>query len=317
MSALTRREFLEMAAASGVFLFAALPSNASAKEKVFAARQNKERKEMDLQLKGKRALVTGSTSGIGESIAKLLAANGAVITVHGRSEERGKKVVKAITDKSGKAFLMLGDLRVDEQAARVVNGAVSAMGGVDILVNNAGAYHGIPWLEVTPEKWADTYNNNVISMVRMVNALAPEMKKRKWGRIINISSSAGTMAYADGEAALDYSACKAAVTNYTAALARALAGSGVTVTAVSPGGTRTPGFMRAVAKIEPDAPDADAKWNAFEKSVFSEAAPKTPVHRFGRPEDIANVVVLLASPLSDWVSGDNYRVDGGWIPVAF
>src|SRR4051812_49849169 len=123
---------------------------------------------MDLQLKGKRAVVTGSSSGIGEAIAKSLAAEGAAVVVHGRRESEAKRVAATIAAAGGKAVVALGDLGTDAGADRVAKVVNEALGGVDILVNNAGAFPQRPWLESTAAEWNDLYNQNVGSMVRLV-----------------------------------------------------------------------------------------------------------------------------------------------------
>jgi len=133
---------------------------------------------MDQKLIGKRALVTGSSAGIGEAIARLLAAEGAAIVVHGRSEERANAVAHAIRADGGIADVAIGDLTTDAGADAVAQ----ASGDVDILVNNAGTYRHLTWLEATPRDWRDTYEANVVSGVRMIQRLVPRMRERRWGR---------------------------------------------------------------------------------------------------------------------------------------
>ena len=122
---------------------------------------------MDLHLEGKRALVTGSSSGIGEGIAKCLAREGAIVAVHGRREKEANRVAQEITAAGGTAFIALGDLSKDEEAHNVAEKALSALGGVDILINNAGGYEQVDWMDSSPTKWADMYNHDVLSIVRL------------------------------------------------------------------------------------------------------------------------------------------------------
>ena len=139
---------------------------------------------MDLQLNGKRALVTGSTSGIGEQIAKTLAGEGVQVVVHGRRKAEADRVVREITAAGGMAMAAIGDLGSDEETAEVVKASLSAFGGIDILINNAGAFPMKPWLLSTAAEWLDLYNANVGSVVRLVTQLVPPMVERKWGRVV-------------------------------------------------------------------------------------------------------------------------------------
>lgn len=147
---------------------------------------------MDLQLNGKRALVTGSSSGIGEAIAKILAREGASVIVHGRNQERTNRVAQEIIADGGKAFVAVGELDTDEGAKTVADKALSSFGGVDILINNAGAFRMHGWMDSTAEQWVQLYNANVGSIVRMIQLIVPQMKELAWGRIIQIGSGVGT-----------------------------------------------------------------------------------------------------------------------------
>ena len=150
---------------------------------------------MDLQLKGKRALVTGSSAGIGEAIAKAIGAEGAAVIVHGRHAERAEGVAKAIRAAGGTADVVLGDLSTDDGAASVTQASLKG-GIVDIVVNNAGSYDPTTWEDVKPEQWVATYESDVVSALRMVQALLPGMKERGWGRCIQIGSGSGWQPFA-------------------------------------------------------------------------------------------------------------------------
>ncbi len=260
---------------------------------------------MDLRLQGKCALVTGSTSGIGEAIAKTLSSEGVKIIVHGRREAEAKRVVEEITQSGGSAAIAIGDLSTDAGADQVAELATQAFGGVDILVNNAGTYPAKGWFAETPEDWNEVYNVNVTSMVRMINRLVPAMQERKWGRVIAIASGVATTPQAGLPA---YSATKVANINLAVSLAGSLGDSGVTSNAVSPGIIMTPGLhgMFDQMGVEGD-PESRAKVAA--------GFAVNPLGRPGYPQEIADAVVFLASGRADYITGQNLRVDGGYVPT--
>ncbi len=260
---------------------------------------------MDLKLQQKCALVTGSTSGIGEAIAKTLAEEGVKVVVNGRREAEAKRVVTEITQAGGTAAFAIGDIATDAGADQVVAAAIQTFGGVDILVNNAGTYPAKGWFAESPEDWNDVYNVNVTSMVRMINRLVPLMQERKWGRVIAIASGVGTKPQGGMPA---YSATKVANINLAVSLAMTLADSGVTSNAVSPGIILTPGLHDMFDKmgIDPDL--------AVRAKIAAEYAPN-PLGRAGFPQEIADAVVFLASSRADYITGQNLRVDGGYVPT--
>jgi NAD(P)-dependent dehydrogenase (short-subunit alcohol dehydrogenase family) len=151
---------------------------------------------MDLQLTGKRALVTGSSSGIGKGVAMALAREGVSVVVHGRSLERTQSVASAIREAGGDARVALGDLATDEGAAAVSKAVHEALGGVDILINNIGGAESsgggmLSWFEITPQHWAGSMQQNLIAAVRMIHAFVPAMRDRGWGRVITCPAPGG------------------------------------------------------------------------------------------------------------------------------
>jgi 3-oxoacyl-[acyl-carrier protein] reductase len=262
---------------------------------------------MDLQLDGKRALVTGSSRGIGEAIAKTLAQEGVSVVVHGRSEERTNRVAQAIIANGGKAETAVGELATEEGAKTVADKALSSFGGIDILVNNAGTFSMHGWMDATAEQWLQLYNANVVSMVRMIQFLMPQMKELGWGRIIQIASSDGTQPFAEQP---DYAATKAVSINMTVSLAKELAGTGITVNTVSPGSIETAGSNELLLKL--CEAQGGSTSLAQMKAQMLEEMMNNPVGRLGTPLDVAYLTTFISSPLADYINGANLRVDGGW-----
>jgi NAD(P)-dependent dehydrogenase (short-subunit alcohol dehydrogenase family) len=269
---------------------------------------------MDLKLKGRRALVTGSTSGIGARIAEMLAEEGAAVAINGRDAVRGAAVVDRIRNAGGQAILAIGDLSTDAGAAAVTASLAEEFGDVDILVNNAGGstkeMSGKDWFAAGTSDWVATFERNAGAAVRLIRALVPGMRERGWGRVIQIASAAGTM---PPPGLPDYSASKAAMVNLTSSLAKTLAHTGVTVNAVSPGMIRTEALDKWLDGIAASQgwPDDRARAERFALDHYS---PQT-VSRLGTVDDIAQIVAYLASPLSDFINGTNFHVDGGQIPT--
>jgi NAD(P)-dependent dehydrogenase (short-subunit alcohol dehydrogenase family) len=265
---------------------------------------------MNLQLEGKRALVTGSSSGIGAGIAQTLAQEGAWVVVHGRREEAAKQVAAGIERAGGTVAVTLGDLSTDEGARRVAEGALHAFGGIDILVNNAGPFPERGWLEAEAADWLESYNQNVGSVVRITRLLVPGMRERGWGRIVNIGSRTALMAI---PTMADYAATKAATLNMTVSLSKELAGTGITVNTVSPGVILTPGAETMFLASARERGWGET-WEEIEPRIVREYAPN-PSGRIGRVEDMANAVTFVCSPLAGYINGSNLRVDGGTIPT--
>ena len=264
---------------------------------------------MDLRLTGKRALVTGSSSGIGEAIVKQLAAEGVAVVVHGRDEGRASAVVEAIRAAGGRAEIALGDLTTDAGADAVAS-AVLAGGPVDILVNNAGAIGlFLSWTEATVADWVQAYNTNVISAVRMIQRLLPQMRERHWGRVIQIGGGLSQQPQASGPY---YNATLAARHNLAVSLARELKETGVTSNVVAPGAILSSEAARIQLTHMAQGYGWDGTWEEIEYKATQNIAPND-VGRFGRSEEIAAAVAYLASPVADYVSGATLRVDGGTI----
>jgi len=267
---------------------------------------------MDLQLVGKRALVTGSSSGIGAEIARMLALEGVKVVVHGRDRARAQRVVADIEGKGGNAALALGDLMTDDGVKAVIEATTQAFGGVDILVNNAGGSNSMSapgWFETLVEEWSDSYRQNALPAVLLAQAFVPAMRQRGWGRVIQISSRNAISPYAQ---AGPYGAAKAALNHLTLSLSKALAGTGVTSNGIMPGLIQTPlaePWFKALAK-QLGSDDLQVGRDFALKNVLQQT-----VARIGQPSDIAVAVCFIASPLSDFMTGTTIRIDGGATPT--
>lgn len=261
---------------------------------------------MELNLKGKKALVTGSSSGIGEGIAKCLAREGVHVMVQGRKKEELQRVVQEINANGGIAHYVEGDLTNDEDVKQIAAKTLQIFQRLDILVNNAGAFPKRGWLQSSPHDWLDLFNVNVVAMVRMIQAFLPQMKTFGWGRIIQIASVAGI---SPSPSLPEYGVTKAANINMTKSLSKDLAGTGITVNTVSPGPIVTAGVRKLFSEMALEK-NWGTDWKEIEKKVIQEMLPNL-VGRFGTPEEVGNLVAFLASPTADFITGANYRIDGG------
>ena len=262
---------------------------------------------MNLQLDGKRVLVTGSTGGIGEGIAKGFAQEGATVIVNGRREDEANRVAAEIEAAGGKALVAVGDLSTDEGVAGVLKRITGDLGGLDILVNNAAGGEHQNDMEAPAVVWLDSFNVNVLSMVRLIQKVLPGMKEQGWGRIINISSAAAVQP-SPGMGV--YATTKAAVNNLTVTLAQSMQTDGVTINTVSPGAIITPAMVEFAREQ-----GMGSTWEEAE-AAFAKMMPDTfPFKRMGKVYEIANVVIFLASPAASYIHGANIRVDGGYVPT--
>ena len=266
---------------------------------------------MDLKLAGKRALVTGSTAGLGKAIVQFLAAEQVLAIVHGRDRARAEEVVASIRAAGGTAELALGDLSQDSGANEVAD-AVLADGPVDILVNNAGEYAHRSWTDASSEDWLGAYRINVLAGVQLIQRLVPPMCERGWGRVIQIG---GGLAQQPSEAYPHYGATLAARHNMAVSLARELKNTGVTSNVVAPGAIRVPMLEELLTKVAENFDWGDS-WAEIESGAVRDIAPND-IGRFGTPEEVASAVAFLASPLAGYISGVVLRVDGGMVRASF
>ena len=262
---------------------------------------------MDLQLAGKRALVTGSTQGTGAAIARTLAAEGAHVVIHGRDQPRAEAVAAGIREQGGTAHVVLGDLSTPTGAQHVADEARRVLGGLDILVNNAALIgHYETWDDTDDQAWAGMYDGVVLVVQRLVKALLPHFDQAGWGRIVTIASAQSGQPFAMMP---DYAAAKCALLNLTVSLSKRLSKRGVNVNVISPGIIVTDTIrQRMTEAAEQEGRSTD--WAAIERHVLATELDNT-VGRLAQPQDVADVVAFLCSPRAGYINGANLRVDGG------
>lgn len=258
---------------------------------------------MDLGLRGKTALITGSTAGIGLEIARALAAEGTRVVIYGRDRRRVDLAVSSIADAGGEARGVVADVTTVDGADTLL----SVSGQVDILVNNLGIYETRDFAELTDDDWHRLFEVNVVSGARLARAVFPGMIARDDGRIIFVSSVAAVSVLGN---MIHYAASKAAQLALARGLAELTKGTKVTVNAILPGPTRADGietFMRNQAD-EPSDP-----LEKIEAVFFARSRPSSLIQRMIEPEEVASLAVYLASSRSSATNGAALRVEGGLI----
>ena len=261
---------------------------------------------MNLHLEGKRALVTGSTAGIGRAIVLALAAEGVSTIIHGRNQGAALLLKQEVEAAGGNAEIHIADMT--DQASLAGMCAYLEANPVDILINNAGRYERLPWMQSHAGKWREMFESDLFSMVELTQAAIPPMRARGWGRIVQISSIVGLQPYALGP---DYGAVKSAMLSFTVSLAKELARTGVTSNAVSPGPTLTATYEELIRGLAAKAGRDTAVPFAETERWAAENVAHIPLGRFARVEEVASLVTFLCSTLTDFVTGSNYHINGG------
>jgi len=264
---------------------------------------------MDLQLKDKLALVSGSTAGIGLAIAEGLAREGARVIVNGRADDRVHTAIQRI--RSHNQGAKLEGMAVDLSSAKGAEEVVRRFPEVDVLVNNLGIFEPEPFEEISDANWVRFFEVNVMSGVRLSRAYLPSMKKRNWGRIVFISSESGIQIPTE---MIHYGVTKTAQIAVARGIAEICVGTGVTSNAVLPGPTASEGVSDFVGSL---ASRAGQSRQQVEKEFFEKARPTSLLKRFATPEEVAAMVVFVCSPLSAATNGAALRADGGVIRSPF
>ncbi len=258
---------------------------------------------MDLQLAGKRALITGSTSGIGFATARSLAGEGVEVILNGRGRAGVAAAVERLLEAVPGASVR--GVAADISTASGCETLVAACPDVDILVNNMGIFDPKPFAEVSDEEWFNFFETNVMSGVRLTRHYLPAMKARNWGRVVFISSESGVCPPAE---MVHYGMTKAAQLSVARGLAETCIGSGVTVNSVLPGPTRTEGVATFFGQL---ARDQGVTVDEAERAFFANARPTSIIKRLIDPAEVAAMVAYVCSPLSSATQGAALRVEGG------
>jgi NAD(P)-dependent dehydrogenase (short-subunit alcohol dehydrogenase family) len=258
---------------------------------------------MDLQLTNKKALVTGSTAGIGFAIASLLAEEGASVVVSGRSQRRVDDAVQRIRAQRKNA--QVTGVAADLGTRQGVDLLTREVPEVDILVNNVGIFEPKPFAEITDEDWLRFFEVNVLSGVRVSRFYFPKMLQKNWGRVVFISSESAINAPVE---MVHYGVTKTSQLALARGLAESTAGTGVTVNSVLPGPTRSEGVEQFVKDV---AKEQGTDMANFEAEFFRTMRPSSLLKRFETPEEVAGMVVYVCSPRASATNGSALRVDGG------
>lgn len=258
---------------------------------------------MDLQLKGKKAFISGSTAGIGFAIAKVLLAEGASVIINGRREAGVEEALLKL--RAGVPEAQVTGIAADLSQPKELQAIWTQLPAVDILINNVGIYTSTSFFEMEDADWYQQFEVNVMSGVRLSRHYLPQMLTNNWGRILFISSECATLVPSD---LIAYSMTKTALLSISRGLAQLTKGTAVTVNTVLPGSTLSEGAEQFLADV---AQKENKTTEAVEADFFSSVRTSSLLQRFASVEEVANTVCYLASPLSAATNGAAIKVDGG------
>jgi 3-oxoacyl-[acyl-carrier protein] reductase len=258
---------------------------------------------MDLGLKGKTALVLGGSKGLGRGIADALAGEGVAVAMLSRGREALDRAVAEITARGGRAIGVAADLGDWPAVERAAKAAVEQLGPIDILVNNGGGPPAARVIGIAPATWEEQFQAMVMAFIRLTELLLPDMRKRKWGRIINVASESVIQPI---PAIAISNTLRGAVAGWAKTLAGEVAGEGITVNTMLPGAFQTERmlqFQRVASEREGLTPE----------EFMKRSARNIPVGRVGQPSEFGAMAAFLASPLAGYITGSMIRLDGGSI----
>lgn len=258
---------------------------------------------MELGLRDRRALVTGSTAGIGFATAKLLAGEGADVVINGRTAERVERAIALIREDYPSAPLT--GVAADLGTASGCEEMIARVPALDILVNNLGIFEPRPFEEIPDEDWFRFYEVNVLSGVRLTRHYLPRMRSRRWGRIVFVSSESAVQIPAE---MIHYGMTKTAQVAIARGVAETVAGSGVTVNSVLAGPTASEGVSEFVERL---AQRRGVDFSTMEREFFATARPTSLLQRFASPDEVAAAIVYLCSAQASATTGAAVRADGG------
>jgi 3-oxoacyl-[acyl-carrier protein] reductase len=259
---------------------------------------------LELDLRDRVCVVTGSTGGIGLVTARILAEEGAKVAVSGRDPER----VEQARVEAGAAFGLAGDLAHPAGPADLISATERALGPVDCLVNNVGDAYQADFDELSDDQWEAIWQLNVMSYVRAIKAVLPSMRERKRGVIVNVSSTSGKR---PSTSMPNYSVTKAAVLSLSRLVADLYAKDGIRSNAVTPGPTATSAWLGEEGLADQQA----ARTGKTKEEVLAAVGAGRPLGRLAEPDEIAAVIVFLCSDRANYVTGSAWSVDGGTVPI--
>ncbi|MCA1062747.1 SDR family oxidoreductase [Rossellomorea sp. AcN35-11] len=260
---------------------------------------------MDLGLKNKLVLITGSTSGIGKETAKTFLKEGANVIINGRTQEKVDNVVRELSP-LGTVYGIAADLSRMEESKKLF-ADIQQLGSLEVLVNNLAFFEVKDFADVTDEEWMHYFETNVLTAIRAARQFLPQMLERNSGRVINLASEAGVKPLAQ---MIPYSVTKTALISLSRGLAELTKGSNVTVNSVLPGPTWTEGvenYMKGAAEAEGE------ELSSFTENYFKNNEPTSLIQRFATVEEVASTIVYLASDKASAINGSAQRVEGGII----
>lgn len=262
---------------------------------------------MDMKMRGKIAIVTGASYGIGEGIARALAQEGVNLAVCARGEEKLKGVSAELKSSGVEVLPVIADVMKVEDIDRMVNQTLDRYGHIDILVNNAGGMVRGTFMETDKESWQRGIDLNLYSTIHFCQRVIPSMRERKWGRIINIASVWG---HQPGKMTI-YNTVKSGLIIISKSLSNELAPYNILVNAICPGGIVSPAWIETAEIL------AKKRGTTWQEEIKKLGEKWAPLGRFGSAEEVANLVVFLASERASYITGTSISIDGGQTQSAY